>query len=154
MITMPVTRINRSALLPYTQEAVFALVADIESYPHYMEGCLAATILSADATVVEATLQLGKGKIRQQFTTRNAIQKPQRINMTLVEGPFRSFQGQWDFLALTADASKVSLDLQFELDNQLASLAAGKLFESVASSLVDSLCRRARGLYGDPAFTP
>lgn len=151
---MPVTRISRSALLPYAQEAVFALVSDIESYPQYMDGCLAATVLFADDAVVEATLCLGRGGIRQQFTTRNEILKPQRISMSLVEGPFRSLQGQWDFLALNAEASKVSLDLQFELDSQLASFAAGKLFESVASNLVDSLCRRARGVYGQTAFTP
>ena len=42
----------------------------------------------------------------------------------------------------------MSLDLQFELDGKLANLAAGKLFEGVASNLVDSLCRRAHALYG------
>lgn len=145
---MPVTRIARSALLPYAQADIYALVSDIENYPLYMEGCIAARILNTQGDIVEACLQLGKGGIQQNFTTRNTLLHPHHISMQLVEGPFRSFRGLWEFKALDTSASKVSLDLQFELDNQLANMAAGKVFESVATNLVDNLCQRAHSLYG------
>jgi ribosome-associated toxin RatA of RatAB toxin-antitoxin module len=113
-----------------------------------MDGCVGATILHADADRVEARLQLSRSGITQAFATRNQLLRPQTIVMELLEGPFQSLSGRWHFNALAPEACKVSLDLQFELDGKLASLAAGKLFESVASSLVDSLCRRAHTLYG------
>jgi ribosome-associated toxin RatA of RatAB toxin-antitoxin module len=145
---MPITRIAKTALLPYPAEQLFDLINDIEAYPQYMDGCVGATILHADADTVEARLQLSRSGITQSFATRNRLQRPQTIDMALLEGPFKSLSGRWQFNALAPEACKVSLDLQFELDGKLASLAAGKLFEGVASNLVDSLCRRAHGLYG------
>lgn len=145
---MPVTRIAKTALLPYPAEQLFDLVNDIESYPQYMEGCVAARVLLAEADRVEARLELSRNGITQAFATRNRLQRPQAIEMALLEGPFRSLTGRWQFDALAPEACKVSLDLRFELDGKLASLAAGKLFEGVALNLVDSLCRRAHALYG------
>lgn len=145
---MAVTRIARSALLPYAREHIFSLVSDIEAYPQYMEGCTGARILVAGDDLVEARLDLSKAGIKQTFTTRNQVIRPQLIVMELVEGPFRSLNGRWLFDALDSEACKVSLDLQFEIDGKLANLAAGKLFESVAGNLVDSLCKRAHTLYG------
>ncbi len=145
---MAVTRIARSALLPYSRENIFSIISDIEAYPHYMDGCVGACILLAGPVCVEARLDLSKAGIRQSFTTRNQLIEPETIVMELVEGPFRSLNGRWLFDALGLDACKVSLDLQFEADNRLMNMAAGKLFESVAGNLVDSLCARARHLYG------
>lgn len=144
---MAVTRIARSALLPYARENIFALISDIEAYPQYMDGCTAARILLAENGFVEARLELSKAGIKQSFTTRNQIIEHQTILMELVEGPLQSLSGRWLFDALGADACKVSLDLHFEMDGKLAGLAAGKLFETVAGSLVDSLCKRAHSLY-------
>lgn len=145
---MAITRIAKSALLPYPAEQLFDLINDIEAYPQYMDGCTAARVLLAEPGLVEARLELARGGITQAFATRNRLERPQLIVMELLEGPFRTFAGRWQFNALAPEACKVSLDLQFELDGKLASLAAGKLFEGVAISLVDSLCRRAHQLYG------
>lgn len=145
---MPITRIAKTALLPYPAEQLFDLVNDIEAYPQYMDGCIGASILLAEADMIEARLQLSRAGITQSFATRNRLLRPQAIEMALLEGPFTSLAGRWQFDALAPEACKVSLDLQFELDGKLASLAAGKLFEGVASNLVDSLCRRAHALHG------
>lgn len=145
---MAVTRIQKSALLPYPAHHLFEVVNDIEAYPQYMDGCVGATILLAEPDLVEARLELSRAGITQSLATRNRLQRPERIHMELLEGPFRSWAGQWQFAALSPDACKVSLDLQFELDGRLISLAAGKLFEGVAGNLVDALCRRAQALHG------
>lgn len=145
---MSITRIAKSALLPYAAEQLFDLVNDIAAYPQYMDGCAAATILSATDETVEARLELNRAGITQAFATRNRLQRPTAIDMDLLEGPFTALTGRWQFQALAPEACKVSLDLRFELDGKLASLAVGRLFESVASNLVDALCRRAHALYG------
>ncbi|HRG50924.1 MAG: type II toxin-antitoxin system RatA family toxin [Cellvibrionales bacterium] len=148
---MPVTRIAKTALLPYAAEQLFDLVNDIAAYPQYMDGCVAATVLLSTPEIVEARLELSRAGITQAFATRNRLQRPQSIDMELLEGPFTALSGRWQFLALAPEACKVSLDLRFELDGKLASLAAGKLFESVAVNLVDALCRRAHSQLGATA---
>ena len=49
------------------------------------------------------------------FTTQNTLKRPERMELSLIEGPFETFSGHWVFRPLGAGACKVSLRLQFEL---------------------------------------
>ena len=136
------TLIERSALLPHSAEQIFDLVADIERYPEFLEGCVGAEVLERSEHSVIATLRLSKGGISHGFTTRNTLQRPQRMDLTLIEGPFDAFSGHWVFRSLGEGACKTSLRLQFELAGGLASMAMGRLFDKVAHDLVDAVVRR------------
>jgi ribosome-associated toxin RatA of RatAB toxin-antitoxin module len=127
---------------------MFDLVNNIEAYPEYMDGCVGAKILKRDGDWLEARLDLSKAGVTQSFITRNHLQAPLLMSMTLVDGPFKSLQGFWRFTILGESACKVSFDLEFELKNRLLGMAIGKLFESVASKQVDALCARAKLIYG------
>ena len=142
------TVIERSALLPHAVEQVFDLVADIERYPEFLEGCVGAEIHERGDETVTATLKLSRAVISHGFTTRNTMQRPERIELTLVDGPFDAFSGQWVFRALGDAACKTSLRLHFELASGLAGVAAGKLFDRVALDLVDAVVRRANQQLG------
>lgn len=137
------TIIERSALLPHSAEQIFDLVADIERYPEFLEGCVGATIHDQSDNSVTATLRLSRAGISHGFTTRNTMHRPNRIELSLVEGPFEQFAGHWAFRALGEHACKTSLRLQFSLASGLASVAAGKLFDKVALDLVDAVVVRA-----------
>ena len=142
------TVIERSALLPHAVEQVFDLVADIERYPEFLEGCVGAEIHERGDETVTATLKLSRAGISHGFTTRNTMQRPERIELTLVDGPFDAFSGQWVFRALGDAACKTALRLHFELASGLAGVAAGKLFDRVALDLVDAVVRRANQQLG------
>ena len=137
------TVIERSALLAHPVEQVFDLVADIERYPEFLKGCVGADILKRDDDEVTATLRLSRAGINHGFTTQNRMQRPHRIDLALVDGPFSHFAGHWSFLALGDDACKTTLQLHFELASGIASVAAGKLFDKVALDLVDAIVNRA-----------
>jgi ribosome-associated toxin RatA of RatAB toxin-antitoxin module len=137
------TVIERSALLAHPVEQVFDLVADIERYPEFLKGCVGADILKRDDDEVTATLRLSRAGISHGFTTQNRMQRPHRIDLALVDGPFSHFAGHWSFLALGDDACKTTLQLHFELASGIASVAAGKLFDKVALDLVDAIVNRA-----------
>lgn len=145
---MSETRIQRSALLPYSPAAMFDLVADVASYPEYMDGCVGSEILSADAEEMVARLDLKKAGIRQSFVTRNRLHYPETIELALEEGPFKDFAGVWTFLALGDLGCKVSLDITFVLSHKILSKPAQTLFTAVANNLVGSLTERAVALYG------
>lgn len=141
-------RISRSALLPYPAAAMFDLVNDIAAYPAFLQGCLGATVHSVSATEVTASLVLGKAGLRYTLTTCNELQAPQRMRMHLVDGPFRSFAAEWNFVPLGDSACKASLDMSFEFSAGLLDAALGTLFESTARDLVNAVCARAEQLYG------
>lgn len=143
---MPV--IERSALVNFSAQQMFDLVNDIERYPEFMQGCRSARVISHSSSELEGELTLAAAGIQQTFTTRNTLHEPERIDMVLVSGNFKSFAACWQFQTLSSDACKVSLHMDFEFDHALVDLAAEKLFSSVANSQVDSLVARAAVVYG------
>jgi len=67
------TRIDRSALVMYSAQQMYALVDDIEHYPAFMQGCQAARVISRTDDEVVGELTLGKAGLRYAFTTRAVL---------------------------------------------------------------------------------
>lgn len=133
--------------MPYSDAQMFALVGDVESYPAFMSGCSGAKILAQGDGFIKARLELSRAGFSQSFVTKNTLLPPKQMILQLVEGPFKSFEGVWQFDAMGSDACKVSLTLDFEFSNKLLGFAAGKIFKQIASDQVTSLRARADKLY-------
>lgn len=145
------TAIHRSALLHYSDRQLYDLVNDVEAYPQYLDGCVGARVIQTDATHMEARLDLSRGGIAQSFTTVNELIPYEEIRLRLKEGPFENLSGSWRFLALGESACKVSLDLDFTVRSSLIGVAATRLIDHMANSLVDAVVRRASQIYGPGA---
>ncbi|WP_136254863.1 type II toxin-antitoxin system RatA family toxin [Onishia niordana] len=140
--------VNRSALVRHSPQAMFDLVNDFERYPEFLPGCRRARLIESDAEHLIGELTLAKAGVEQSFTTRNDLYSPDRIELSLVQGPFRRLRGRWLFTPMGENSCKVSLEMEFEFSNRLIGMAFGKLFQQVAGQLVDSFSRRANELYG------
>ena len=139
--------VNRSALLPYSAHDMYCLVNDVASYPQFMDGCSSVDIIEHTDELMRATLYLKKAGMEVSFTTCNQLVADTSIEMCLQDGPFKTFNGLWQFKALSDSACKLTLDLEFEFKSRtLAKLATG-MFSGVSSNLVDSLCKRADEIY-------
>ncbi|WP_334029410.1 type II toxin-antitoxin system RatA family toxin [Alteromonas sp. P256] len=139
--------IHRSALVAHSAEAMFNLVNDVESYPKFLPGCADSKVLNNTDKAMSASLLVSKAGIKQWFTTENVLYPSERIEMQLVDGPFRSLSGGWTFSALSDEACKIELNLHFEFANKLAEMAFGKVFNSLASSMVTAFTERAKSVY-------
>lgn len=140
--------VNRSALVRHSDQAMFDLVNDFESYPQFLPGCRNARLLERQESYLIGELTLSKGGIQQSFVTRNELHAPHCIELSLIEGPFRRLSGQWLFTSLGENTSKVALELEFEFSNRLIGMAFGRLFNQVAGQLVDAFTKRADVVYG------
>ncbi len=140
--------VNRSALVPYRAEQMFALVDDIKHYPEFLPWCRSTIEHRRSENEVEASVEIAKGAVNKSFRTINKLQPYELIEMTLVDGPFKYLHGYWRFHELKQDACKVTLDLEYEFSNRLISMAIGPVFNQVANTLVDSFVSRARSFYG------
>jgi len=141
--------IHRSALLPFPARAVFDIVGDVERYPEFLRWCRSARVLERQEGALIAELEVDARGVRERFTTRNVMVPHERIELHLVHGPFRAFDGAWHFKAVGADAGcRVALDLEFEFAGARALLGGifPKVFSNAADHLVDAFCVRAREL--------
>ncbi len=139
--------VGRTESVPYSAAQMFDLVNDIESYPAFLHWCQDAAVERSDATEVVATLDVGLGGIRKQFTTRNTLQRPERISIELVKGPFRSLSGRWDFEDKGSDGCVVGLRLEFEVAHTPLDMMFAALFEEIVRSQVAAFVKRAETRY-------
>ncbi len=132
----------------HTAEQMFDLVNDVESYPQFLPWCSGTTLIESTETTMQASLKVAKAGLKYSFTTRNEHERPGKIRIELVEGPFSSLSGVWLFQPLSDEACKVSLSLQFDFSGKLTSLAMGKVFNQMAVTMVDAFVSRADQIYG------
>ena len=135
-------QIRRSAIVQRTDAQMFALVNDVESYPRRFKWCSAARVLDRGDDWLIANLELRVGGFSQAFSTRNTLTPPHRIEMQLVDGPFRALGGGWTFTALGDSGCKVALALDFEYAGLMAPIMRAG-FEKIADRLVDEFCNAA-----------
>ncbi|TVP52095.1 MAG: type II toxin-antitoxin system RatA family toxin, partial [Halomonas sp.] len=140
--------VNRSALVRHTPQKMFDLVNDFERYPEFLPGCRQARLVEFDEVHLIGEMTLGRAGIEQTITTRNDLFAPERIEMSLVKGPFKRLKGRWLFTPMGEGSCKVSLEMDFEFANRLLGMAFGKLFQQIAGQLVDAFTKRANELYG------
>ncbi|MCC6135070.1 MAG: type II toxin-antitoxin system RatA family toxin [Candidatus Contendobacter sp.] len=140
--------VKKSALILYSAAEMYALVSDIESYPEFLPWCRSTQVLSRSEDEVRAVIEMVKGRVHKSFSTINRMQHHKMIDIRLLEGPFRRLEGYWRFDPLRVDASKVSLDMEFEFASPLLRMAVEPVFKQIANSLVDAFCKRAVDLYG------
>ena len=143
------TTIKRSALVAYTARQMFELVNSIEEYPRFLPWCRGSQVITRADTEVEASLEITWSGIHKSFTTCNHLYPYERIDITLVKGPFRHLEGRWEFIALGEQGCKINLELEFELTGHLVDKVFQPIFHHIANSLVDAFCRRAVDIYGN-----
>lgn len=141
---MPVSRVERSALVRASAERMFELVNGVEDYPRRFGWCEGASIEVQSETVVLARLELKVGGMRTAFTTRNTLEPGRSIRIELVDGPFNRLGGFWQFQPLGEDACKVSLTLEFDFAGRLVGSALASGFRGIADRMVDDFVREAR----------
>lgn len=142
--------VEKSMLVEYPAETMFSLVDDVASYPEFLPWCGGAEILSRDGQTVHAALLISYKGLKQRFSTRNRVEAPSLIEITLVEGPFRHLDGRWSFTPLGTGACKVEFALHYEFSNRLLEKLVGPVFSYIANSFVDAFVKRAGSLYGEP----
>ena len=127
---------------------MFDLVNDVEAYPGFLPWCERATVEHSSVDRLDATLHVGVGPVRKQFSTRNSLNRPHRIEMELLEGPFRQFSGNWKFDDVVGDGCDVVLALDFEMSSLPLKLVFEAVFEELARSQLDAFVARAGQVYG------
>jgi len=136
-------------VLPYRPDQLFDLVADIERYPEFLPWCVAARIRSCDETMVVADLVIGFKMIRERFTSRVKLDRPNyRIDVAYTEGPFRYLNNHWVFEGQPDGSTRLDFFVDFEFRSVMLQKIIGVLFNEAVRRMVAAFETRAKALYG------
>jgi coenzyme Q-binding protein COQ10 len=133
---------------------MYALVADIESYPKFLPWCAAARIRARQADgpreVVEADLVISFKVFREKFGSRVTLNPGAgSIATVYIDGPFRFMHSNWSFRPAEGGC-EVEFEVDFEFRNAILQGIIGLVFNDAMLRIVRAFERRAAELHPRP----
>lgn len=142
-------QVRKSVLIWYSAQQMYALVADVASYPQFLPWCGGVEVHDSTEQAMRATIRIDFKGVRQSFTTQNRQQPGREIHMQLVEGPFSQLQGHWSFTPLQdGQACRIEFELDYHFSSRLVDAVIGPVFGHIAKTFVESFVQRAEQVYG------
>lgn len=139
--------VEKTVIVPHSAEQMFKLVDEVEGYAQFLPWCGGASVDKMEGDIMHATVHIDYHHIKQSFSTKNIRSAPSRIEMTLLNGPFRHLDGEWLFVALSPTACKIAFRLNYEFSSKLLEKLVGPVFHYIANSFVDAFIHRAEKVY-------
>ena len=140
---------SESRILPYRPDFIYAIVADVESYPEFVPWCAGLRILSRAnvswGEVLLAETLVGYKALRERYTSRVELEPSHRIDVVQTAGPFRQLENHWRF-APAGGGCRVDFSIAFEFKSRLLGRVAGTALGLVMARMTDAFETRARAL--------
>lgn len=134
--------------LGYSREQAFELAADVESYPEFLPGWIAARILHRDGNVYHTEQLVGFGTFREHFRSRTVLERPERIRVSSNDGIFQRFDLQWLFDPLPDQRCRVAVQVDVEIRSRVAQLLFDRAISNMVGSILSAFEARAHRIYG------
>lgn len=137
--------------LPYSADQMYALVADVASYPKFLPWCAAARIRARRPVEageeMDADLVISFKVFRERFGSRVELNRAARtIDTRYIDGPFRHMVSTWSF-AEAEGGCDVAFHVDFEFKNAVLQGLIGMVFNDAMQRVVRAFERRAAELY-------
>jgi ribosome-associated toxin RatA of RatAB toxin-antitoxin module len=142
------SKVNKTVLVGYSTQQMFALVDQVECYPEFLPWCGGVEVSHRDPQKTRATIHINYRGIRHSFTTENLKEAPFAMRIGLIKGPFRTLDGSWHFIDLAGRGCKIEFSLRYEFSSRLLEKLVGPVFGYIADTIVDGFVRRAEQVYG------
>ena len=134
---------------------MFALVADVESYPEFLPLCEALKVTSRrereNKTLLIADMTVGYKAIRETFTSQVMLDpEALRIEVQYLNGPFRYLNNVWTFLPADG-GSDIGFYIDYEFKSRMLGILMGSMFDVAFRKFSQAFEERADKIYGLPA---
>ena len=139
------TSIERSVLLPHRVQHVFEVVANVGDYKLFLPHCVNSRVLDEVDNEVTASLAVKYRGFEDEIITRNLLTPYKNIELHLVKGPFKKFDGEWLFTDLQAGC-RTELNLEFELASRVVQMVGNLFLRGIVDQVLDAFAGRARTL--------
>ena len=134
--------------LPYSQEQLFDLVADVARYDEFLPWVVAVRVRSSSPTETVADLVVGFNAFKERFTSRVLKEKPARICVDFVEGPLKFLHNEWRFEAAPEGGTNLFFSVDFAFRSRIFEALAGQMFDRALRRMTTAFEQRAAALYG------
>ena len=136
------TTIRRTIEIEGSAEKLYEVVFDIEQYPSFLTWCDSSEILSIEDHLVTASLTINILGFKSTIITLNRLYRPEKIEMSLQEGPFKSFKGTWLFEVVSLEKTRVSYAMEYQISNPITGVLVKKKLASFIDQFVGEFVKK------------
>jgi coenzyme Q-binding protein COQ10 len=141
--------------LAWSQTQMFDLVADIGRYAEFLPWVQAMRIRDTVGNVVTADMVVGFKMVRERFTSRVTLDRPDHVHVDYISGPLKYLKNDWVFRpAAEGGGCNIDFSVDFEFNNKMFERLAGMFFHEAFKRMVGAFETRAAAVYGAPAPVP
>jgi len=139
-------------LSPYSTEKIFAIVADIKSYPEFLPWVAGARILESKENLLKAELLVRFNGFTSNYTSRVTLNRPETagapcsIEVELEEGPFKHLSNRW-FFKPEDKKTEINFSIDFAFKSRILEKMIGGMFDKAVKKMVAAFEKRAEELY-------
>jgi len=144
----PAMQYQDEKIFPYGCPRVFALVADIESYPQFLPGWSRVRVLHSDDHRLEVEQQLQLGPFPVRFHSSAELERCRSILITSSDAPFGRMTIEWCFTPRDQQRCQVSLTIDLALNPGSLRHPLQRLLKHGSGELLRLFEERAREVYG------
>ena len=135
--------IKKHALVFHSREKMFTLVDQVEDYPNFLPWCSKTKIIERTEKITKATILINYHNVKQSFTTENVKVFPVKMNINLIDGPFKILKGEWNFIEIEKDTCKIEFEHQYEFSNYFLDKLISPVFNMIANTFIDNFVAKA-----------
>ena len=135
--------IKKNALVFHSSENMFTLVDQVEDYPNFLPWCGETKVIQRTEKITKATILINYHNVKQSFTTKNIKAFPVKMNINLIDGPFKILKGEWNFIKIEKDTCKIEFELQYEFSNYVLDKLISPVFNIIANTFIDNFVSKA-----------
>lgn len=147
-------RHHEKRLVPYSDEQMFALVADVERYPEFLPWCVATRIRSREGNTFTADVIAAFATLRERYTSRVILDPAAKtIVIDYLHGPFEHLTNRWHFIA-RASGCEVDFDIDFRFRSKTLETLISGVFTRAIKKMTASFEERAHELYATRSMQP
>ena len=134
--------IERTVEVEASAEKLYEVVSDIERYPSFLTWCDSSEILSIEGRLVTASLNISILGFKSKITTLNRLYRSTKIEMSLQEGPFKSFKGTWLFEEVALVNTQVSYSMEYQIANPITAFMVKQKLVSFIDQFVGEFVKK------------
>ena len=137
---------NETVISPFTAEQIYALVADVESYPKFIPWCVGARVVERTGEFVIADLLVGFKGVSETYRSKVHFLENE-IDIEYLKGPFSHLENRWKFRP-SGEGCEIDFMIRFEFRSKLLQALIGGLFDKAVMKMMHAFEERAHEVYG------
>jgi coenzyme Q-binding protein COQ10 len=134
-------------VLPFTPEQVFDFAADIERYPDFLPGWISASIQRRETSTCYVEQVLGAGPMRVRFASKAVLRRPERIDISSSDLPFRQFDLSVRVVPRSPAGCSLAISARVELRSAILQQVLQRVIAGSIDDIVAAFEARAHSLY-------